>query len=177
MIISWIFYFSNPNNLLKLPKLLYFPNLFSYSMKMKVLFICSSNQARSQMAEGLLRDIYGDRYEVFSAGVNPTFVAPEAIIALDEVGIDITHHTSQSVEEYRDVEFEYVITVCDKAKETCPFFPGAKNYIHKSFREPSRACEADEPLLNGYRRVRDDISKWIEKTFETPPEGHPQLEM
>lgn len=140
-------------------------------MKKKVLFICSSNQARSQMAEGLLRDIYGDEYEVSSAGVSPTFVAPEAIIALDEVGIDITHHTSQSIDEYKGVEFDYVITVCDRAKENCPFFPGAKHYIHKSFREPSKAVEADEDLLEGYRRVRDDIAKWIEEKFKTPPEG------
>ena len=143
--------------------------------KLKVIFICSSNQARSQMAEGLLRDIYGDKYEVFSAGVLPTFVAPEAILALDEVGIDITHHTSQSIDEYRDVEFDYVITVCDRAKDNCPFFPGAKHYIHRSFREPSKAVEADEDLLDGYRRVRDDIAKWIEETFATPPEGDADL--
>lgn len=142
-------------------------------MKLKVLFICSSNQARSQMAEGLLRDIYGDRYDVFSAGVNPTFVAPEAILALDEVGVDIKGQRSKGIDEFKDVEFDYVITVCDKARETCPFFPGAKNYIHKSFREPSRVCEADEPLVEGYKRVRNDIKKWLEKTFKTPPEGDP----
>ena len=127
-------------------------------MNMKrVLFLCTGNSARSQMAEGLLRHIAGDRFEVASAGVSPTKVRPEAIEVMREVDIDISRHHSKSVDEFVGREFDYVITVCDNANEQCPVFPGKTNRIHWSFDDPA-AVEGDERArLSVFRRVRDEI--------------------
>lgn len=133
--------------------------------KKKVLFICTHNAARSQMAEGLLRALHGDRYDVYSAGTEPSIVSPFAIKALAEIGIDISSHRSKSVEEFFNITIDHVVTVCDNAKETCPFFPYGVNYYHKSFQDP-RACEGnDEEKLNIFRRIRDEIRDWINKNF------------
>lgn len=127
------------------------------SDKKRVLILCTGNSARSQMAEGLLRHIAGDRTEVFSAGVEQSFVRSHAIEAMREVGIDISGHRSKSVDEFAGQEFDYVITVCDNARERCPIFPGKTKRIHWSFDDPA-AAEGDEAhRLAVFRRVRDEI--------------------
>ncbi|HKG80189.1 MAG TPA: arsenate reductase ArsC, partial [Pyrinomonadaceae bacterium] len=121
----------------------------------RVLFLCTGNSARSQMAEGLLRHMAGDRFEVASAGVSPTNVRPEAIEVMREIGIDISQQRSKAVDDFVDREFDYVITVCDNANEQCPVFPGTTNRIHWSFDDPA-AVEGDElARLAVFRRVRD----------------------
>jgi arsenate reductase len=109
------------------------------------------------MAEGLLRNMYGDRYETFSAGVAPTRVHPFAIRAMEGLGIDISGHASKNLRDFLGDEFDYVITVCDNAKEACPFFPGAKEYIHHGFLNPADYME--------FELVRDRIKAWVEKQF------------
>lgn len=126
--------------------------------KLRVLFICTHNSARSQMAEGFLRHLYGDRYEAESAGTDPEGVHPLAVEVMREVGIDISTHRSRSVQEFWGQEFDLVVTVCDHAKETCPFFPG-KRVIHRGFEDPSGGGIED------FRRVRDEIGEWIEEFF------------
>ncbi len=125
--------------------------------KIRVLILCTGNSARSQMAEGLLRYDGGDRFEVTSAGTIASFVRPQAIAAVDEIGIDITGHRSKSVDEFAGQEFDYVITVCDNAKESCPVFPGKTQRIHWSFDDPANAEGSDEEKLSVFRRVRDEI--------------------
>lgn len=123
----------------------------------RVLILCTGNSARSQMAEGLLRHVAGDRFEVQSAGVAPTEVRAEAITVMRELGIDISKQRSKSVAEFTGQEFAYVITVCDNANEQCPVFPGNTKRIHWSFADPA-AAEGDEPTrLVVFRRVRDEI--------------------
>ena len=134
-------------------------------MKKKVLFICTHNSARSQMAEGILRTLYGDRYEAYSAGTQPTKVNPYAIKVMSEIGIDISNHRSKSAEEFRGKEFDYIVTVCDNAKEACPFFPGGKTYLHKGFKDPSEFKGNENEIVAEFQRVRDEIKRWIEETF------------
>ena len=123
----------------------------------RVLFLCTGNSARSQMAEGLLRHMAGDRFEVASAGVSPTKLRPEATEVMREIGIDISQQRSKAVDDLVDREFDYVITVCDNANERCPVFPGTTNRIHWSFDDPA-AVEGDElARLAVFRRVRDEI--------------------
>lgn len=123
----------------------------------RVLFLCTGNSARSQMAEGLLRHTAGDRFVVASAGVAPTRVRPEAIQVMREIGIDISHQHSKSVDDFLGREFDYVITVCDNANEQCPVFPGNTNRIHWSLDDPA-AVEGDElTRVAMFRRVRDEI--------------------
>ena len=127
------------------------------SDRQRVLILCTGNSARSQMAEGLLRHLADERFEVMSAGVSPTQVRTEAITAMREIGIDISHHRSKSVDEFVGQEFDYVITVCDKANEQCPVFPGKTKRIHWSFDDPA-AVEGDEAAqLTEFRRVREQI--------------------
>ena len=127
------------------------------SDKKRVLILCTGNSARSQMAEGLLRHDGGDKFEVESAGVEPSRVRPQAIEAMSEIGIDISGHRSKSVDEFIGQEFDYVITVCDNANERCPVFPGKTTRIHWSFDDPA-ASEGDEAeRLAVFRRVRDEI--------------------
>ena len=109
--------------------------------KQRVLILCTGNSARSQMAEGLLRHDAGDRFEVFSAGVEASFVRPQAIAVMREIGIDISGHRSKSAEEFTDQEFDHVITVCDNANERCPAFPGKTKRIHWSFDDPAAAVD------------------------------------
>ena len=125
--------------------------------KKRVLILCTGNSARSQMAEGLLRHDAGDRFEVFSAGVEPTAVRPQAIAVMREVGIDISAQRSKSLDEFAGEEFDYVITVCDNANQQCPVFPGKTKRIHWSFEDPA-ALEGDAAeQLSVFRRVRDQI--------------------
>jgi arsenate reductase len=127
------------------------------SGKKRVLILCTGNSARSQMAEGLLRHDAGDEFEVYSAGVEPSHVRPQAIEVMREAGIDISGHRSKSVDEFAGREFDYVITVCDNANERCPVFPGKTRRIHWSFDDPA-AVEGDEAAkLAVFRRVRDEI--------------------
>jgi arsenate reductase len=125
--------------------------------RIRVLFLCTGNSARSQMAEGLLRQLGGDRFEVFSAGVEPSQVRPQAIAVMREIGIDISDHHSKSVDEFLGQEFDYVITVCDHANEQCPIFPGKVQRIHWSFEDPALAQGDETSKLRVFRRVRDEI--------------------
>jgi arsenate reductase len=123
----------------------------------RVLILCTGNSARSQMAEGLLRRGAGDRFEVVSAGVEPSQVRWEAVEAMREIGIDISGHRSKSVDEFAGQEFDYVITVCDDANERCPIFPGSTKRIHWSFDDPAAAEGDNDSKLAVFRRVRDEI--------------------
>lgn len=133
--------------------------------KIRVLFVCTHNSARSQMAEGLLNALLGDRYEAASAGTEPRGVHPLAVQVMDEIGVDIRHHRSKSVEEFRDEWFDVVVTVCDHARETCPFFPNARRRMHHGFPDPS-AVEDPQEQREAFRKVRDAIREWILETFE-----------
>jgi arsenate reductase len=128
----------------------------------RVLFLCTHNSARSQMAEGLLRDLAGDRFEAFSAGTEATGVRPEAISAMAEIGVDISAQESKPLERYLEEPFDYVVTVCDDANEACPFFPGASGRLHWSFSDPSKAVGGYEERLRAFRKVRDEIQARIE---------------
>lgn len=134
--------------------------------KLRILFLCTHNSARSQMAEGLLRAIYGDIYEVYSAGTHPTRVHPLAVEVMREIGIDISRHRSKSAEEFGGQWFDIVATVCDHARETCPVFPNARYHLHCSFPDPSTQGTTPEEQLEAFRGVRDQIKCWIEKAFD-----------
>jgi len=124
---------------------------------MKVLILCTGNSARSQMAEGILRRLGNGTIEVHSAGTHPSRVNPLAIEAMNEIGIDISSHRSKSVDEFAQQTFDVVITVCDKAKESCPIFPGAPERIHWSYEDPAAVEGSHDEKLAAFRRVRDDL--------------------
>jgi len=126
-------------------------------MKKRILFLCTHNSARSQMAEGLLRKMSGDQFDVFSAGTEATRVHPLTIAAMRELGIDISGQTSKTLDAFRGEQFDIVITVCDSAKESCPIFAGQTERIHWSFDDPSAATGSDEERLTTFRRIRDEI--------------------
>jgi arsenate reductase len=130
--------------------------------KPKVLFLCTHNSARSQMAEGLLRHLAGNHFEVMSAGTEATHVRPLAIRAMDELGIDISGQESKTLDRYLGDTFDYVITVCDDANEACPVFPGARRRLHWSFEDPAQATGSEEERLRVFRLVRDEIKERIE---------------
>lgn len=117
------------------------------------------------MAEGLLNALHGDRYRAFSAGTEPSAVNPHAIRVMQEIGIDISGHRSKSLDEFLDQDLDYVVTVCDQSKETCPFFPGGRKSMHKGFQDPSSAAGTEEEKLAVFRRVRDEIRAWVAETF------------
>src|SRR5436190_1340104 len=129
--------------------------------KKRVLILCTGNSARSQMAEGLLRHDAGDRFEVMSAGTKPGEVRPEAIAVMQEVGIDISGQRSKSVDEFAGETFDYVLTVCDNAKESCPVYPGHANRIHRAFDDPAAVHGSEEERLRVFRRVRDEIREYL----------------
>jgi arsenate reductase (thioredoxin) len=141
--------------------------------RVRVLFLCTHNSARSQMAEGLLRQLAGDRFEVMSAGTEATHIRPLAIRAMDEIGIDISGQESKTLDRYLDEPFDYVITVCDDANEACPFFPGAANRLHWSFEDPSRVEGSEEERLAVFRSVRDQIRERIEDDLVATDEVMP----
>ena len=125
-------------------------------MKKRVLFLCTGNSARSQMAEGLLRNMAGDRYEVFSAGTHPKGIHPLTVKVMQEVGIDVSSQTSKDLTQFAGQPFDYVITVCDRAKQACPVFPGSVP-IHWGFDDPAGAAGSKETQLKTFQRVREEI--------------------
>ncbi|MBA3323254.1 MAG: arsenate reductase ArsC [Pyrinomonadaceae bacterium] len=128
----------------------------------RVLILCTGNSARSQMAEGILRHDGGGKFEVESAGIAPSHVRPEALQAMQEIGIDISGQRSKSVDEFTGRDFAYVITVCDNAKESCPVFPGGTTRIHQSFDDPPPPSVGNyESRMAIFRRVRDEIREWM----------------
>jgi len=127
----------------------------------RVLFLCTHNSARSQMAEGFLRKMASDRFEVESAGTEETRVNPLAIRAMHEIGIDLSGHRSKTLDRFLDQAWDYVITVCDSANERCPIFPRSVRRLHWSFEDPSRATGTEEQRLEVFRRIRDQISEQI----------------
>ena len=129
--------------------------------KKRVLLLCTANSARSQMAEGLLRHDHGDKFEVESAGTRATFVRPEAIAVMKEIGIDISGHRSKVVDEFAEQSFDHVLTVCDNANESCPIFPGHANRIHHSFEDPATVQGSEEERLASFRKVRDEIREYF----------------
>lgn len=138
--------------------------------KPSVLFICTHNSARSQMAEGLLRAKYGDRYAVASAGTEQTHVRPLAIRAMQDMGIDISDHTSKTIDTVTaNQTFDVVVTVCDHAREACPYVPAREQNLHQSFDDPSAATGSEEEQLAVFRRVRDEIAGWIDTVFGPAP--------
>jgi arsenate reductase len=138
-------------------------------MKQRVLFICTHNSARSQMAEGLLRHFGGERFEAFSAGTEATQVRPLAIRAMAELGIDISRQESKTLDRYLGEPFDEVVTVCDAAAEACPVFPGALRRRHWSFEDPSKATGSEAEQLAMYCRIRDEIRSRIEEELLAEP--------
>lgn len=136
-------------------------------MKQRVLFLCTGNSARSQMAEGWLRHLAGERYDVFSAGTHPVGVNPGSIEAMAEVGIDISNHHSKKATEFAEQPFDFVITVCDRAKESCPTWSGAKSLLHWSFDDPAAVHDPIERRRE-FSRVRDEIGKQIKVFLSSP---------
>ena len=156
--------------------------------RMKVLFLCEHNSARSQMAEGLLKHLYGEKYEVFSAGSDPTQVSPFAIKVMAEIGVNISKQYSKSIEEFRNKEIDLVVSVCrNSSKLTCSLcssplimgkpeiinttIPGGKHYLHQGFDDPSEVEGSDEKKMNAFRRIRDAIRAWIIDNFADPKTG------
>lgn len=127
--------------------------------KMQVLVLCTANSARSQMGEGLLRAMAGDRIDVFSAGSKPSVVNPYAIQAMEEIGIDISGHTSKSLDIYLDKQFDYVVTVCDNAAKNCPYFPGKANRIHWGLADPADVEGDDTEILAAFGKTRDQLKQ------------------
>lgn len=138
-------------------------------MRRRVLFLCTHNSARSQMAEGFLRRLAGDRFEVASAGTEATRVHPLALQSMAEVGIDLSTHTSKTVDLVLDRPWDYVITVCDSANERCPLFPGQTTRLHWSCDDPSQATGSEPQRLGTFRRVRDEIRTRLEVWLATAP--------
>ena len=139
------------------------------SERARVLILCTHNSARSQMAEALLRHLAGDRFEVESAGTEATRVNPLATQAMSELGIDLTRHTSKTLDRFLDERWDYVITVCDSANERCPVFPGAKNRLHWSFDDPSAATGTEDQRLAVFRRIRDQITVQLKGWLKDVP--------
>jgi arsenate reductase len=133
--------------------------------KKKVLFVCTHNSARSQMAEAFLNSIYGDRYEAWSAGTEPARINPHVVAAMKEIGFDLSKNRAKSVDEFMGQKLDLIITLCDNAQETCPFFPGGKKYSHQSFRDPGACAGSEEEILACVRLIRDEISAWVRQDF------------
>jgi len=133
--------------------------------KLKVLFLCTGNSCRSQMAEGWTRHLKGDRIEPYSAGIETHGLNPNAVKVMAEAGVDISGHHSKHMNEVMDIPFDYVVTVCDDAHESCPFFPGGTRIVHVGFDDPPRLAKQagnEQEALDHYRRVRDEIRRFVE---------------
>ena len=130
--------------------------------KVSVLFVCRNNSIRSQMAESILNSLYSEIYMAFSGGTDPTNISENTIKVLKEMEIDISNKKSKSIELFKNIEFDHVITVCEDDK--CPYFPNANNYIHKTFKDPKNSNESDN--INSFRKVRDEIKRWIIEIIE-----------
>jgi arsenate reductase len=135
--------------------------------KIKILFLCTGNSCRSQMAEGWARHLKGDVIEAYSAGIWPASVNPRTIKVMAEAGVDISKQTSKHVDELLRIDFDYVITLCDNARELCPVFPGKAKLIHKGFEDPIAVLGSEEEKLQAYRKTRDDIKELIETLPES----------
>lgn len=139
--------------------------------KVKVLFLCTGNSCRSQMAEGFARHLKGEVLEAYSAGTEARGLDPKAVKVMAEAGIDISGQRSKTIEEFRGAAFDYVVTVCGDAGESCPLFPGKAKVIHQGFDDPPRlaaSAKTEEEALNHYRRVRDEIKRFVETLPEAP---------
>ncbi len=144
--------------------------------KLKILFLCTGNSCRSQMAEGWAKSLRSDRVEAHSAGIETHGLNPNAVRAMGEAGVDITGHRSKKVDEILDIPFDYVVTVCDHAHETCPLFPGNAQVIHRGFDDPPRLAKeapTEEEAFEHYRRVRDEIRGFVETLPESLLESDP----
>ncbi len=135
------------------------------SERKKILILCTGNSARSQMAEGLLKHITQNEYEIFSAGTKPSLIRPEAIEVLREVGIDISKNSSKSVDEFTNQKIDFVLTVCDSAREICPYFPAQTKLIHHSFEDPVEVQGNKKTRIQAFRNARDQIQKYLEDSF------------
>jgi arsenate reductase len=134
--------------------------------KQKILVLCTGNSCRSQIAEGYLRYFSGNKADVYSAGVETHGVNPKAIETMKEDEIDISNHTSNNIDEYRNIDFDFVITVCDNAKERCPFFPTQAKKFHQNFPDPAKAKGTEEEMKNEFRRVREMIKEYCKRFVE-----------
>lgn len=134
--------------------------------KPKILVLCTGNSCRSQIAEGYLKHFAGDKAEVYSAGIETHGVNPRAIATMKEDGIDISNHTSNNVNEYAHLQFEYVITVCDNAKENCPYFPATVKMLHHNFPDPAKAKGTEEEIMAQFRSAREMIKDYMKKFVE-----------
>lgn len=132
-------------------------------MTKKILVLCTGNSCRSQIAEGYLRHFANGNAEIYSAGVETHGVNPKAIAIMQEDGIDISNHTSTNIDEYFDIDFDFVITVCDNAKERCPFFPTKAKKFHHNFSDPAKATGTDEEINEQFRQVRQQIKEYCER--------------
>ena len=145
--------------------------------KLTVLFLCTGNSARSQMAEGYLRHVAGDKYEALSAGVEPKGLNPLAVAAMSEIGIDISRHYSKNASTFLGTHISYVITVCDNARERCPIFPGSGKVLHWGFEDPAAVQGTQAEKLAVFRRVRDEITRRIQRELlATPKPGKSRVE-
>ncbi len=132
----------------------------------RILVLCTGNSCRSQIAEGYLRKFAGDKAEIYSAGVETHGVNPKAIQIMKEDGIDISHHTSNNMNEYRNIDFDFVITVCDNAKETCPFLPSNAKKFHHNFPDPAKTTGTEEQVMHHFREVREMIKRYTRQFVE-----------
>ncbi|KAB2916908.1 MAG: arsenate reductase ArsC [Bacteroidetes bacterium] len=129
----------------------------------KVLVLCTGNSCRSQLAEGYLRHFAGSNAEIYSAGIETHGVNPRAIATMLEDGIDISGHTSNNIDEYRDIDFDYVITVCDHAQENCPYFPSKAQRFHHNFPDPAKAKGSEEEITEQFRQVRQQVKEYMQQ--------------
>jgi arsenate reductase len=132
-----------------------------------ILVLCTGNSARSQMAEGLFRAAGGRAWEVESAGIRPSQVRPEAVAVMSEIGVDLSGHRSKSVDEFAGRSFDYIVTVCDQARDQCPVFPAGTERIHWSFKDPAAVQGSEEERLDAFRRIRDQIRRKVDEFFAT----------
>ena len=134
-------------------------------MKKKILVLCTGNSCRSQIAEAYLRQFCGDKAEVFSAGVETHGLNPRAVQTMKEDGIDISSQTSNHVDQYSHIEFDFVLTVCDNARERCPYFPTRAKVVHHNFPDPAKAKGTEEEILQQFREVREEIKDYCKKLY------------
>lgn len=132
----------------------------------QILVLCTGNSCRSQMAEGYLRHFADGKAKIYSAGIETHGVNPRAVAVMREDGIDISHHTSNKIEEYKNLDFDYIITVCDNAKENCPYFPSPAKKFHHNFPDPAKLKGSEEDIIQQFRKVRDMIKIYCEKFIE-----------
>jgi arsenate reductase (thioredoxin) len=135
------------------------------AQNLKKSFYSFTTTKRSQMAGRFLKSLYGEHYDVYSAGTNPNIVNPYAVKVLEELSVDISENRSKSLKEFEGLEFDFVVTVCGGGSEVCPFFPGGKNYLHESFEDPTAVDGTEYEKTVAFRRIRDEIKGWIKETF------------